>query len=82
VRNDGVLADVFGNVLLRVVRPHLLLVDVLLKDVAENVGVDFFAAGKRAVVQMPVPGVEESEQAFEGLVGHVDARVGFFQFVQ
>src|SRR5450756_2947390 len=29
-RDDGVLADVFGDVLLRVIRPHLFLVDVFL----------------------------------------------------
>ena len=38
---DGVLADVFGNVFLGVIRPHLFLVDVFLEDVAEDVGIDF-----------------------------------------
>ena len=44
------LRDVAGDVLLGVVGPHLLLVDVLLEDVAEHVGVDLVvrcAAGGR-----------------------------------
>ena len=48
--DDGVAADVAGDVLLGVIGAHLLLVDVFLKDVAEYVGVDLVvgcAAGGR-----------------------------------
>ena len=45
--DDRVLGDVLGDVLLGVVGPHLLLVDVLLEDVAEDVGVDL-VVGLRA----------------------------------
>ena len=81
MRDDGVFADVFGDVFLGVVRPHLLLVDVLLEDVAEHVGIDFLAASQRAVVQVPVPGVEEDKQFLEGFVGHVDVVVCSFEFM-
>ncbi len=81
MRDDGVLADVFGDVFLGVVRPHLLLVDVLFEDVAEHVGVDFFAAFQRAVVQVPVPGVEEGKKLFKGFVGHVDVVVCGFKLM-
>lgn len=40
-RDDRVLADIVGNVLLGIVRAHLLLVDVFFKDEAKNTGVDF-----------------------------------------
>ena len=59
------LCDVFGDVLLGVVGPHLLLVDVFLKDVTEDVGVDLVFLGlcgggplaRRAMhgVQNPIP---------------------------
>ena len=55
---DGVLADVFGDVLLRVIRPHLFLVDVFLEDVAEHVGIDFVVGAERAFVQVPLVLVE------------------------
>jgi hypothetical protein len=48
-REDGVLADVFGDVLFGVVSAHLLLVDVLLEDVAEDVRVDL-----SVVTQWPI----------------------------
>ena len=60
-RNDGVLADVFGDVFLGVVRPHLLLVDELLEDVAQHVGVDLLTALERALVQMPFPFIEKGK---------------------
>ena len=62
-RQDGVLADVFGDVLLRVIRPHLLLVDVFLEDVAEDVGIDFVVGAKRAFIEMPLILVEVIEDA-------------------
>ena len=40
-RKNCVSADVAGDVLPRVVRTHLFLVDVLLENVAQYIGVDF-----------------------------------------
>ena len=69
IGDDRVLADVAGDVLLGVVGPHLLLVDVLLEDVAQHVGVDFVVGAQGALVQVPVIGVEEVEKSFECRVG-------------
>ncbi len=80
-RQDRVLADVLSDVLLRVVGPHLLLVDVLLEDVAEHIGVDLVVVAQRAVVEMPVVVVEEVEDALEGLVGDVDVAVAALESV-
>ena len=68
-RDHRVLADVLGDVLLRVVGPHLLLVDVLLEDVAEHIGVDLVVGAQRALVEMPLVLVEEVEDALEGSSG-------------
>ena len=65
------LADVLGDVFLGVVGPHLLLVDVLLEDVAEHVGVDLVVGAQGALVEVPVVRVEEVEELLEGLVGDV-----------
>ena len=72
-REDRILADVLGD-LLWVVRPHLLLVDVLLEDVAEDVGVDLVVRAQRALVQVPRCTVEEVEHALEGGVRDLDRR--------
>ena len=71
----GVATDVAGDVFFGVVRPHLFLVDVLLEDVAEHVGVDLVVVTQRAVVEMPLVGVEELEDVAERRVGDMDARV-------
>ena len=70
--DDGVAADVAGDVLFGIVGAHLLLVDILFEDVAEHVGVDFVVVAQGAVVEMPLVGVEEGKDLFEGLVGNVD----------
>ncbi len=70
--DDAVLGDVIGDVLLRVVGAHLLLVRVFFEHVTENLGVDLIAAGDRPVVEMPVEAVEETEDAIEGFVGDVE----------
>ena len=80
-RDDRVLADVLGNVFLGVVGPHLLLIDVLFEDVADDVGVDLVVCSQGAFVQVPGKLVEESEQLFKGLVGDVDLGVAFFELV-
>ena len=73
-REDGVFADVFGDVFLRVIRPHLFLVDVFLEDVAEHVGIDFLLVAARSgcSIKMPMVFVEIIEDALEGLVGNLD----------
>ena len=76
-----VLRNVSGDVLLRVVGAHLLLVDVLLEDVAENVRIDLVVVAQRALVEMPLIGVEEVEDALEGVVGNLDVRAAFFNRV-
>ena len=70
--DDRVLADVVGDVLLGVVGPHLLLVDVLLEDVAQHIGVDLVVGAQRALVEVPVVRVEEVEELLEGRVGDLD----------
>lgn len=86
-REDGVLPDVLGDVLLGVVGPHLLLVDVLLEDVAEDVRVDLLVIAQGTLIEVPLVAVEVVEDGLEGLVGNLDvpavAALGFgaLQFV-
>ena len=71
-----VLRNVFGDVLLGVVGTHLLLVGVFLEDVAEHLRVNLIAIAQRAVVEVPLVGIEESEDLLEGTVRDLDVRVG------
>ena len=73
--DDGVPGDVAGDVLLGVVGSHLLLVDVLLEDVAEDIRVDLVVLPVRSLVQVPAIVVEEVEDSLEGRVGDADFRV-------
>ena len=68
-------ANVLGDVLFGIIGPHLLLVDVLLEDVAEHVGVNLTIAAQRAIIQVPVEFIEEREELLKGLVGDGDLRV-------
>ena len=79
--DDGVAADVAGDVLLGVVGAHLLLVDVFFEDVAEHVGVDLVVVSQGAVVEMPLVGVEEGEYPLKCFVGNGDVRVVVLQIV-
>ena len=80
--DDGVAADVAGDVLLGVVGAHLLLlVDVFFEDVTEYVGVDLVVVAQRAVVEMPLVGVEEGEDLFECFVGNGNVRVVVLEIV-
>ncbi len=81
VRDNGVLADVLGDVFLGVVGPHLLLVDIFLEDVADDVRVDLVVGAKGPFVEVPGVLIEEVEQLFEGLVGDVDIGVAFFKLM-
>jgi len=71
--NHCVFADVFSYVLLRVVGPHLLLVDILLENVAEHIGIDFLVVSKWAFVEMPLVLIEIVEHALESCIGDRDA---------
>ena len=73
--DDGVAGDVAGDVLLGVVGAHLLLVDVLFEDVAEDVGVDLVVLPVGPLVEVPAVAVEEVEDALEGGVGDGDVGV-------
>ena len=66
---------------LGVVGAHLLLVDVLLEDVAQNVRVDLVVLAVGPLIQVPAVAVEEVEDPLEGLVGNADVRVVPFQVV-
>ena len=81
VGNDRVLADVVGDVLLGVVGPHLLLVDVLLENVAQHVGVDLVPGSERSRIEMPVVLIEERKEPLEGFVGDVDVGMLALQFM-
>ena len=76
IRNDGVASYVLRDVLLGVVGPHLgTVVDVLLEDVAQYIGIDVAACGRHAVIEMPVPFVEEIEETAESLIGYVKSGI-------
>ena len=76
IRNDGVATYVLRDVLLGVVGPHLgTVVDVLLENVAQHVGIDVAACGRHAVIEMPVPFVEEIEETAESLIGNVKSGI-------
>ena len=79
--DDSVARDVSGDVLLSVVGPHLLLVDILLEDVAEHVGVDLVVLPVRPLVQVPAVAIEEVEDPLEGGVGDGDVGVVALQVV-
>ena len=76
-----VAGDVASDVLLSVVGAHLLLVDVLFKDVTQYVRVDFVVVAAGAVVQMPLVLVEKPENLLERGVRDVDVRVVTLQRV-
>ena len=75
-RQDAVLANVFSDVLLCVISSHLCaVVDVLLEDIAQYIGIDVLPACRDARIQMPPPRVEELEQADKGIVLDVYVRI-------
>ncbi|OQB92162.1 MAG: hypothetical protein BWX84_01071 [Verrucomicrobia bacterium ADurb.Bin118] len=80
--DDRVAAHVAGDVLLRIVRAHLFLVDVLLEDEAEHVRVDLVIVAQRAFVQMPLILIEIIEDALERAIGNLDSTVGLLDDVR
>jgi len=60
------------DVFVRVVRALLFLVDELLEDVAEDVGVDLVRVRAGPVVEVPLVGVEQVEDLSERVVADGD----------
>ena len=71
---DAALGEVAGDLGPGVVRAERLLVDVLLEDVAQHVGVDLVGVAAGRVVEVPGEGGEDAEHALERRVG--DAQRG------
>ena len=42
-REDGIFANIFSNIFLRIIRPHLFLIDVFFENISKDVGIDFVA---------------------------------------
>ena len=82
-RQDRIATDVAGNVFLGVVRAHLFLVDVLLKDVTEHIGIDLVVGAQGPLVEMPRILFEECKQALEHRVRNLDRiAILLFQLVR
>ena len=65
---NGAFAQVLGNFCPGIVGAEGFLVDVLFKDVAEHVRVDFVVFAARRIVQVPGITLEKLEQVFKSLV--------------
>ena len=72
---DRLFAEILRDLSPRVVRAESLLVDVLLEDVAQYVGVDLVVLAAGRVVEMPGVTVEEVEQILECAIGNSDLGV-------
>ena len=79
---DRPFAEILGDLGPGVVCAEGLLVDVLLEDVAEHVGVDLVVLAAGRVVEVPGVAVEEVEQVLEGPIGDVDLRVFLLDLVR
>src|SRR5437667_12752483 len=80
-RQDCVLADVFGDVLLTVICSHLLLVDILFEDVTDYVRIDLVTLSERAIVESPLPVIEKLEEFLECLVWYLNFWIASFELV-
>ena len=72
---DGPLAEIFGDLGRRIVCAEGLLVDVLLKDVPEHVGIDLIVVLAGHVIEVPRVSLEKGEDIFEGLIRDGDIGV-------
>ena len=70
--NYGIAGNVSRDVILGVVGAHLLLVDVLLENVAQYVGVDFVVFPPRTLVKVPAIPLEEVENPLKGFIRDAD----------
>src|SRR5947209_7050951 len=60
-RIDGTLTEIVGNLGTGVVSAKRLLVDILLKDIAEDVRIEFIVFARGGIVQIPGIVPEETE---------------------
>ena len=75
-RHNAIFADLLGDILFGVIGAHSrAVIDVLLKNITDDVGIDVSAARRDAGIEMPVVIIEEIEDAFEGLVFDGDVLV-------
>ena len=79
---DGPLAEVLGDLRPGVVGAERLLVDVLLEDVAQHVGVDLVVLAAGGVVEVPGVAGEQGEEVLECLVGHVELGIVLLDVVR
>src|SRR5262245_35997339 len=82
IRDDRIFRNILGDVLLGVVGSYLFLVDVFLKDIAEDIGGDFAVVAQRPCVDMPIVLAKKVEELPECLVGNVDTGVLLLQRVE
>jgi len=75
---NGSLAKVLSDFRAGVVRTKCLLVDVFLKDVAENVGIDFVVLAAGRIVQIPRVPLKKGVQVLEGFIRDSDLRPPLF----
>src|SRR5262249_43990396 len=79
IGNNGIFGNILGDIFLGVVSPHLLLVDVLLENVAQHIGVDFPVVAQWARVEVPVVLIKEGKEPLECFIGNVDTAVLLLQ---
>ncbi len=79
---DSSLAQILRNLRPGVVCAECLLVDVLFKDVSENVGIDLVVCFAGGIIQIPGVPPKESEQVFKCLVGHIELGIVFFDLMR
>ena len=79
---DRPLAEVFGDLGARVVGAERLLVDVLLEDVAEHVGVDLVVLAAGRVVEVPGVASKRSNRFSKALSGTSSVRVVLLDLVR
>ena len=74
-RYDGVLADILRDVLFGIVCTHLFLVDILFKDVAKHIRVNFVVVFEWAVIKMPLVLFKESKKFLKGCVRYLNGSI-------
>ena len=72
MRDDRILAVVFGDIFLGVIRAHLLLIDVLLEDVTQHIGIDLIPFLEHAFIQMPAIAIKELKELVKGFIGDLN----------
>src|SRR6266849_4055957 len=78
---NGILADIFGDIFFGIIGSHLLLVNVLLKDIAQDIGIDLVIRTQGTFIQVPLVGIEEVKKLFKSLISNLYILVSSFQFM-